>query len=389
MIMQGRFAFCSDLFLPSIVLLGKNIAAMISRDGDWAVSGPKDGKKKGDDASSPQKSQRPAGAANLVGHKQPVVASRHCPVLFRVPSKRQQQRGSSSSSEEDSDDSDDDEDENDPDSMPKYATLVALGDKRGFVTVWSTTNSRPLLKMQCSESKCTVTDISWGLVRRSSSRQVSNGGEGGGNDHDSLVMIVSLLDGYVVALHFDIPTEVGGQHILSSEKVRQIFRIRYGIPDFEPGSCYGFSPGRRRSPQKRIVDTGGPQFVENPLQITMEMEMEAANNDDDNESEENDGGGKQSPRREIAQKQQQAPLTTGNIKDKQTESTVLGKKRIRPVLLSATDGGDANAVTNDEDNAASGVAKRQKKSKKQQQTPPTCFKMPWTALHRLRRPRKE
>ncbi|KAL7522970.1 hypothetical protein ACHAWX_007718 [Stephanocyclus meneghinianus] len=215
-------------------LRGKNIAAMISREG-WAASSPvEDGETK----------EHPPGAANLVGHKQPVVSSRHCPVFFQVP-----------------DGSTDSDSEDDPDAEPDYATLVALGDKKGFVTVWSTKLPRPLFKMQCSESRCTVTDISWGFV------SAKNCKEG----KDSLVMIVSLLDGYVVAINFTIPDEVGGGCVLSAEKQRQIFRLKYGIDDIF--GLYGASPEKRRG-VKRLVDDAGPMLIENALQLTMEMENE-------------------------------------------------------------------------------------------------------------------
>ncbi len=105
-------------------LRGKNIAAMISRNG-WGVSAP----KKGQSCST-------SGAANLVGHKQPVVSSRHCPYFFEVDRKK--------GSEEEQDDVE-----------PTYSTLVALGDKKGFISIWSTKKSRPIFKLQCSESRCT------------------------------------------------------------------------------------------------------------------------------------------------------------------------------------------------------------------------------------------
>lgn len=221
-------------------LRGKNIAAMISRDG-WAASVPNN--NNGEDG----KKNCPQGAANLVGHKQPVVSSRHCPVFFQPPKSK----------------NGDSESDDDPDSEPDYATLVALGDKNGFVTVWSTKMSRPLFKMQCSESRCCVTDISWGFVSGKNCKE----------HQDSLVMIVSLLDGFVVAMNFIIPDEVGCGELLSSSKQRQIFRLKYGIDDFV--GMYGASPQRRCS-VKRLVDDAGPMLIENALQLTMEMEHEAA-----------------------------------------------------------------------------------------------------------------
>ena len=225
-------------------LRGKHIAAMISREG-WAASVPSG-------EGGVTRKDHPPGAANLVGHKQPVVSSRHCPVFFQVPKSNDGQV--------------DTESDDDLDTEPDYATLVALGDKKGFVTVWSTKMSRPLFKMQCSESRCTVTDISWGFV---SAKNCSEG-------KDSLVMIVSLLDGFVVAINFTIPDEVGGGSVLSISKQRQIFRLKYGIDDFI--QMYGFSPERRRA-TKRLVDDAGPMLIENALQLAMEMDNEAIDND--------------------------------------------------------------------------------------------------------------
>ena len=300
-------------------LKGKNIAAMISREG-WAASGPN---PKGGGESQ----HHPPGAANLVGHKQPVVSSRHCPVFFQVPSSKRK-RPPSAFEEDASSDSESDDDY--PDCEPQYSTLVALGDKRGFVTVWSTKSSRPLFKMQCSESRCTVTDISWGVVRSSS--------KGGGDDNnDSLIMIVSLLDGFVVALHFSIPTEVGGGRLLSAEKTKRIFRVKYGIDDGGDG--------------RRLVDDSGPALIENALQFT--MEMDAA----DSASE----ASKTSAQREqhnVSHFNNTANIG-GSILDKQVVTTKQGKKRIAPVLLSADGGTSLVNSISDED----GKRNRNKNSK--------------------------
>ncbi|KAL7532525.1 hypothetical protein ACHAXR_004684 [Thalassiosira sp. AJA248-18] len=369
-----RISFAPDgshICGTNATLRGKNIAAMISREG-WGY-----GKNKASSSSegvrdAEGRPKPPSGAASLVGHKQPVVASRHCPVFFAVPKKKKAKRGggsgsSSSSSSEQSEESESSSDDDDPDAEPEYATLVALGDKSGLVTVWSTKDSRPLFKMHCSESRCTVTDISWGLVRAKN-----------GNGDDSLVMIVSLLDGYVVALHFDIPTEVGGGRILSAEKTRQIFRLKYGIDDFVGN--YGFSPGKKRRPKKRLVDDAGPMLIENALQLTLEMEAEGRDGEEeDGESDNVDsgkkdgvggGGGGQSKQSSRVSSEQQS-LGTGNIKDKQVvESTKSGKKRIRPVLMSVNNDG-GGGVASQEDNSSNaqkesgggGGKKRHKKTK--------------------------
>jgi len=318
--MFRRISFAPDgshVCGTNATLKGKNIAAMISREG-WAASGPnpKSLSTQGDDESH----HHPPGAANLVGHKQPVVSSRHCPVFFTVPSSK---RKRPSSAEEASSDSESDDD---GDGEPEYATLVALGDKRGFVTVWSTKSSRPLFKMQCSESRCAVTDISWGLVRSSK-----------GDDEDSLIMIVSLLDGFVVALHFSIPAEVGGGRLLSPEKTKRIFRVKYGI---DGGG-------------KRLVDDSGPALIENALQFT--MEMEAA--DSDVGSEASKASVQSEQRNNVSLNNNDAAGVS--IRDKQVVSTKQGKKRIAPVLLSGN-GGVINTVATGED---TGNQQRSKKSK--------------------------
>ena len=327
-----------------------------------------------------------------MGHKQPVVASRHCPVFLSVPkrSKSKLKRGSDDSSSSSSSSSEEDSEEEDGD--VEYASLVALGDKRGFVTIWSTKSSRPLFKMQCSESKCTVTDLSWGVVRKNTSKNDSDGEQ----DGDSLVLIVSLLDGYVVALHFDIPTEVGGGQILSDEQTRKIFRNKYGIDDF---CSYGVSPGKNHQRRKRLVDDAGPMLIENALQLTMEMDAERMEEDEEEEEDEDDESGeeedsgkkgneanKEGPKQPSSLKEDGVSSgVTSNIKDKQiVESTKNGKKRIRPVLMNANninadgDGVVTNNISDEDHRGAEkdtgGKKKRRKKNKKQQPQPSDSLK---------------
>jgi len=241
----------------------KHVASTISREG-WSVSSTQ---------------SAAAGAANLVGHKQPVVVSRHCPRLLdaRKPE-------------------DDEDDEEDPD----YATLVALGDKRGFVTVWSTRKSRPIFKLQCSESRCTVTDLAWG--------RVPNGKD--------MILLVSLLDGNVVALKFGVPSELGP--ILSESQQNRVFQLRYGLDlDDDVGL------GRRRL---FVGDSSGPKLVENALQIALE---EQENEDDDDDEVMGDASSSDD---NVPISQLGSPKT---VKSQQSETQVKGgKKRIRPVLMS-------------------------------------------------------
>lgn len=243
------------------VVKNKHVASTISRDG-WAVSTSK---------------SAAAGAANLVGHKQPVVVCRHCPLLL------------------DASQDDSDNDENDE---PEYGTLLALGDKRGFVTVWSTRRSKPVFKIQCSETRCTVTDLAWGRVQQ------------------DLMLIVSLLDGQVVALRFGVPDELG--RVLKARDQSRVFQLRYGI-DLGDGADLG----RRRL---FVGENSGPKLIENALQFSLEA---GDNNDDLMETDDLVSEENKAPKRK---------LSTNEVKANQSMSrTKSGKKRIQPLLM-AEDG---------------------------------------------------
>ncbi len=242
------------------VVKNKHVASTISREG-WAVSSAK---------------STASGAANLVGHKQPVVACRHCPFLLdaRV------------------------EGENEDEDEPEYATLLALGDKRGFVTVWSTRRSRPVFKIQCSETRCTVTDLTWGRANK------------------DIILIVSLLDGQVVVLKFGVPDELGNP--LESTDQARVFQLRYGIDLNETDR------GRRRL---FVGENSGPKFIENTLQYTLEEEEDEQEEEEnglaDMDDDANDG------------QENYRSLSSSDIKAAQSESRSKGgKKRIQPLLVS-------------------------------------------------------
>ena len=240
------------------VVKNKHVASTISREG-WAVSSAK---------------STASGAANLVGHKQPVVACRHCPFLLdaRPP------------------------DATNDDEEPEYATLLALGDKRGFVTVWSTKRSRPIFKIQCSETRCTVTDLAWGKVQ---------------ND---MMLIVSLLDGQVVALRFGVPDELG--NVLKPDEQARVFQLRYGI-DLNDVSGVG---GRRLF----VGENSGPKFIENALQYTLE---------DQGDDEEPDAAGGDASSDEDGPSQAKK-MSSAELKANQLETRAKGgKKRIQPFLM--------------------------------------------------------
>ncbi|GAX18890.1 protein HIRA/HIR1 [Fistulifera solaris] len=198
----------SFLCATNAVVRHKNVASTIGREG-WNVG---------------------ADSANLVGHKQPVVVSRHAAYL--LDGRRHK-------------------DEDEEDNEPEAATLLALGDRRGFVTVWSTKKSRPIFKLQCSESRCTVTDLAWGKF-------------GSGKDIQAMVLLVSLLDGQVVAIKFSVPDELGP--FLSSEDQARVFQLRYGI-EMDSSSL-----GQRR---KMLVGkgNGASDLIENAFQMSLEASV--------------------------------------------------------------------------------------------------------------------
>jgi protein HIRA/HIR1 len=254
------------------VVKNKHVASTISRQG-WAVSTDK---------------TTASGAVNLVGHKQPVVVARHCPYLLNA---------------KEGDGTDEPEDE------PQHATLLALGDKRGFVTVWSTRKSRPVFKIQCSESRCTVTDLSWGRLN---------------NEKGDLMLIVSLLDGQVVALRFGIPDELG--HLLNPTEQARVFELRYGI---DVSDAHGGVMGGRKL---FVGGNSGPKFIENALQLALEnyqKEQEA--------NEPDEGGAMDMDDSESSEGAGQRDLSSDQIRANQQESRAKGgKKRIQPLLMQTT-----------------------------------------------------
>lgn len=239
------------------VVKNKHVASTISREG-WAVSNSK---------------STASGAANLVGHKQPVVVCRHCPLLLDA---RPDGEGG--------------------DEEPEYGNLLALGDKRGFVTVWSTRRSRPVFKIQCSESRCTVTDLAWGRVRKDA------------------MLIVSLLDGQVVALRFNVPDELG--KFLKSKDQARVFKMRYGI-DINDVTEVG---GRRLF----VGENSGPKLIENALQFSLEEQ------DDPGDVGDGNGDSMSEDEREPSN----ISLSANEVKTSQAVSrTKGGKKRIQPLLM--------------------------------------------------------
>lgn len=263
------------------VVKNKHVASTISREG-WAVSNAQ---------------QAAAGAANLVGHKQPVVVSRHAAHLLDAAKDQ-------------------------PGEEPESATLLALGDRKGFVTVWSTRKSRPIFKLQCSESRCTVTDLSWG--------KLTNG---------DMMLVVSLLDGQVVALRFSVPDELGP--FLNERDHARVFQMRYGIDLQDDDSLLGSS---QRGGRRRLLvgqTTGGTELIENALQMSLEdggIGGDDMHVDDDGEA---NSGNEKNPFMDdemgMSGRSSANELASRSVRDRQEESRGQGgKKRVRPVLMSVS-----------------------------------------------------
>jgi len=276
-----RMSFAPDgthLCSTNSVMRGKNIAAMVTRSG-WLVKSAAE------------------GGVSLVGHKQPIVSSRHCPYFFEHIGKEKSPNVT---------DNDDVE--------PDYAMLVALGDKRGFVTVWSTKSKRPIFKLQCSETRCTITDLTWG---RSPAR-------------DFLWLYISMLDGHVVTLQFKVNEDVG--RFLSDDKHARIFRLKYGIHVEKDGMK-----------MRGVVCGSASKLIENALQYTLE------------EGEEEDAEDNEEPGQ---------PLEKKKSSMRQTLTIKSGKKRIRPVSMNNGEtSGLANTQSERRENGSTNLLNVKKKKK--------------------------
>ena len=313
-----RISFSPDgvhVCVTNATVKGKSVASTVSRDG-WRTANEK---------------PPPMGAANLVGHKAAVVISRHCPYFIDGKKVRKRPGGGAGSSSESSEESSEDEN-----TEPKYATLLALGDKRGFVTVWSTTGRRPIFKAQVSESRCTVTDLSWALMPSS-----TPSASGGSVKKSDMVLLISLLDGHVAALRFGMPDELGS--ILPETHKNKVFRLKYGI-NLRESLASG-----------RMVDAGAdkPRLIENALQLTLEEDgMGGAGSSSDEDEATND--------RVAALRRQ--------IDDRAaaSETGASSKKRSKPVLMSASSGARTSEEEGDIARESDGQPSKKKKKKQKE-----------------------
>ena len=310
-----RISFSPDgvhVCVTNATVKGKSVASTVSRDG-WRTANEK---------------PPPMGAANLVGHKAAVVISRHCPYFIDGKKVRKRPGGGAGSSSESSEESSEDEN-----TEPKYATLLALGDKRGFVTVWSTTGRRPIFKAQVSESRCTVTDLSWALMPSS-----TTSASGGSVKKSDMVLLISLLDGHVAALRFGMPDELGS--ILPEAQKSKVFRLKYGI-NLRESLASG-----------RMVDAGAnkPRLIENALQLTLEEDCMG-------------GAGSSSDEDEAANERAAALRRQIDDRAAASETGTSAKKRSKPVLMSASSGVRTSEEEGDIAGESDGQPSKKKKKK--------------------------
>jgi len=168
--------------LPNMLLSGKHVAGMVSlREED-------------------------SSGASLVGHRNALVCVRYFPYFIK-------------------------KNKIENDEEVEYGMLVAAGDRRGFLSVWSTEQPQPVFKLQASEARCTITDLAWASFK------------------ENLILLLSLLDGHVVTLIFT-KNEIGT--LLSKNVVKKIFQNKYGIQD---GTIKLFQ---------------GPELIETVLQYNLE-----------------------------------------------------------------------------------------------------------------------
>lgn len=325
-------------------LKNKNIAAMIARKGGWLVSGGKDTSSSNHHHHRHMTSSNDSGAANLIGHKLPVVVSRHCPYFLDYDTN--------------------DEKENNPNNnvnvIPDYGMLVALGDKGGFLTIWSTKSTKPIFKLQCSESRCTITDLTWGMSPSTPSTF---------NNNQSLWLYVSMLDGYIVTIQLTLndntqppSTTLKLPKVLSFTKKSKLFYLKYGIQlSNDDDDDDDERKGRNNNNHGGLLQSSKNHLIENPLQFTLEGENELSEDETshDDEDDENEHKNNALPQAQpiitdlsssLIKKKKSASTSSKRKastsasassiimkQQKTTTTTKSGKKRIRPVVLNSND----------------------------------------------------
>ena len=158
-----------------------------------------------------QKSTRPVAAmlsrgswssdADLVGHKEPIVAARFCPTLFRPATPESGADNMSTPAGE------------------PLQSIVAIGAKDAAISVWTCGADRPLVVLrECFTSA--VSDLSW-------SRAASRRDSANADDGDDFLLIGSSHDGSICAFVFDASADGFGSQIPNEERVAAL-KQKYG-----------------------------------------------------------------------------------------------------------------------------------------------------------------
>lgn len=174
-------------------------------------------------------------------------------------------------------------------------------------------------------------------------------------------MVISLLDGYIVALKFDVEEELGT--ILSDEKRHRIFRHKYGI------DLGVLNEGGAKS-RRLVDDKSGPKLIENALQYVMENEngvggdvSDRSPHSEDESVQSCDDGDDDNDNRSMSQVGEEGSQV-------ESRSQLSGKKRIQPILLTTENLGTRKKFNGTDLNkrnvVASNANKKEKNSKKKE-----------------------
>eukprot|EP00957_Ditylum_brightwellii_P019178 1445663-Ditylum_brightwellii.AAC.1 len=146
-------------------------------------------------------------------------------------------------------------------------------------------------------------------------------------------------------MKFNFKDEVG--QVLSNEKHRRIFRLKYGIELNlrEDGSGSG---GMGNNKRRLVDDNSGPKLIENALQFTLEEQGNVSSSDEDGVEEDENRS---------APKRTTPPKRPADVKSQQVESriTSTGKKRIQPVLMNENADDDNNDEKDGKDRSQDGT----------------------------------
>ena len=230
---------------------------------------------------------------NLVGHKDAVCSSRFNPLLFRAATNSGSGKKKKNSY------------------LDSHRTVVALGDRKGFLTVWATGVPKPIFKSQISPGKSMITDISWG------------GGVTAGR-----TLFVSTLDGNVAAIEF---TEEELGTALGRKERNEVLRGKYGDEVWE-----GVVKQTSNLSGSSSVYTSNPLDVaESSFQVGLE-----GDNSSSQTSQTTNGFSRPTPAPQIPAQTIASPTKTPaeTRKAQVVTKTKKGKKRIAPVLVKVSSG---------------------------------------------------